>query len=200
MKFSQRSTRNEGWKINPILHLKIRAESQKIESAGSIGLPCLEPGRVVLGQGRDGGRGQGSACEDGRKMQQHWTSSLWLASHIWKAGMMHYALKFTDGRRPDKYWVLFLFQTSVCNSGSRCSFRRNYPSCQHLQIPLQFIWGLFGNQHLFPLNVYICCLQSLTRQVIAKICPYFSGLTHHRELRDLIVLPTSCNFRLQLRS
>jgi len=54
-------------------HLKIRAESQKIESAGSFGLPCLEPSRVALGQERDVGRGRGSACEDGRKMQQHWT-------------------------------------------------------------------------------------------------------------------------------
>lgn len=130
LKFSQRSTRNQGRKINPILHLKIRAESQR--SAGSIGLPCLEPSRVALR------RGQRSDSEDGRKIQQHWTSSLWLASHIWKAGMMHYALKFTDGKRPDKYRVLFLSQTSVCNS-SRCSFRRSSPSCQHLQIPQQFI-------------------------------------------------------------
>lgn len=167
----------------------------------ALGCLALNPSRVALGQGR----GQGSACEDGGKMQQHWTSSLWLASHIWKAGIRHYALKFTDGKRPDKYWVLFLSQTSVCNSGSRCSFRRNYPSCQHLQIPLQFIWGLFGNQHLFPFNVYICCLQSLTRQVTAKICPYFSGLRtaplpRQREQRDLKVLPTSCNFRLRLSS
>lgn len=194
---------NQGWKINPIPHLKVRAESQKMESAGSIVLPCLEPSRVALGQGTDVARGQGSACEVGRKMQQHWTGSLWLAPHIWKVGMVHCALKFTDGKRPDKYWVLFLSQTLVCKSVSRCSFRRIYPSCQHLQIPLQFIWGLFGNLCLFSLSMYICCLQSLARQVIAAICPYFSGcrtalLPPCREQRDLIVHPTSCNFRLQL--
>lgn len=47
-----------------------------MESAGSIVLPCLEPSRVALGQGTDVARGQGSACEVGRKMQQHWTGSL----------------------------------------------------------------------------------------------------------------------------
>lgn len=106
-------------------------------------------------------------------------------------------------KRPDKYWVLFLSQTSVCKSVSRRSFRRIYPSCQHLQIPLQFIWGLFGNLGLFPLSVYICCLQSLARQVIAAVCPYFSGtalLPPCREQKDLVVHPTSCNFRLQLSS
>lgn len=85
--------------MSPIPHLKIRAESQKTESAGSIGLSCLGPVIVALGQGRDVGRGQGSAGEDGIKMQKHCTGSLWLASHIWKAGMMHYALKFTDGKK-----------------------------------------------------------------------------------------------------
>lgn len=48
LKFSQRSTRNQDWKISPIPHLKIRAESQKTEHVGSVELPCLEAGRVAL--------------------------------------------------------------------------------------------------------------------------------------------------------
>lgn len=51
--------------------------------------------------------------------------------------------------------------------------------------------------------IYICCLQSLKRLIIAEISPCFSGLRspprpHHRELRDLTVLLTSCTLRLQL--
>lgn len=58
----------------------------------------------------------------------------------------------------------------------------------------------------FRIRIYshlICCLQSLMRLVIAKICPCFSGLRsaplpYNRELRHLIVLLKSWTLRLQL--
>lgn len=105
--------------------------------------------------------GRGEVLEEGKvqlvKMVEECSNTeLVLCGWLLTSGRQGWYFKFCRLKKiPDNYCILFLSQALICNSGSRCSFIRSYPSSQHLQIPLQFVWALFGNKHLFPLNIHL---------------------------------------------
>lgn len=134
-------------------------------------------------------------------MQQHWPGSLWLASHIWKVGMWCFKVcrlkKYQIST--ECYFYPGLWSAIAAPDAASGGVIHPAITCRSLCSLSELYLGISIYSHW----ICICCLQSPTRLVVAKIRLWFSGLwsaplPHHRELKDLRILPKSCTLRLQL--
>lgn len=161
---------------------------------------CVLNLSVAFRQGRDVGRGQGSACEDGKECSN---TELVLCGWLLTSGKQGWYFKVCRLKKCQISTECYFYPRPWCAmvAPDAASGEVTHPAstCRSLCSLSELYLGISIYSHW----IYIYCLQSLKGLVIAKICPCFSGLRssplpHHREQRDLIVLLTSCSLRLQL--
>lgn len=190
-------TRTE--KETPFPLLRRRQDDRKLKVLIALGCHVLNLS-VAHGRRRGVGRGQGSAV---KMVEECSNTELDLCGWLLTSGKQGWCFKVCRLKKyqisTECYFYPRPWSATVAPDAASGEVIHPASTCRSLCSLSELYLGMSIYSHW----IYICCLQSLKRLIIAEISPCFSGLRsaplpHHRELRELTVLLTSCTLRLQL--